>query len=196
MKGTELKQKIITTAQITNQKWLNLFKVTYKNSKGKLCNWVFVSRKKSPYKDSKPDAVVLVATVNTPEGKKLVVTKEYRASINDYEYGFPAGLIDPGMTVDETVKKELKEETGLDLVSIGDKSNQVFSSAGLSEESVIIVFVEAAGEISVDYQEEIEDIETFLYDIDDIRKLLVSDKKVGAKAWGILYHYSKIGRIE
>lgn len=206
------KQKILKTEKITDQKWINLFKVAYRNSKGKLCNWIFASRKEDPYKDNKPDAVVLVVTVRTPEGRKLVVTKEYRAPIDDYEYGFPAGLIDPGKTVEETVVQELKEETGLDLVKITDYSNQVYSSAGLSDESVIIVFLEAKGEISSKYQEDVEDIETFLYDVSDIRALLSTafvydihktdnplacrnSKKIGAKAWGVLYYYSKIGKI-
>ena len=188
-------QEIISSIKITDQKWINLFRVQYVNSKDKLCSWIFASRKEDPYGNKSPDAVVLVVTVNTPTGRKLVVTKEYRAPIDDYEYGFPAGLIDPGMTVDETVAKELKEETGLDLVSIGDKSNQVFSSAGLSDESVIMVFVEAEGELSGKYQESTEDIEAFLYDIDDIRELLSSDKKVGTKGWGVLYYYSQIGKI-
>jgi len=191
-----MKQRIIKTAQITNFKWINLFRVQYLNSKNKVCDWVFASRKKSPYKDDAPDAVVLVATVDTPEGRKLVVTKEYRVPIDGYEYGFPAGLIDPGMTVEQTVEKELKEETGLDLVKIIGKSNTVVSSAGLSDEKVVMVFVEAEGKLSKRYQEDTEDIEAFLYDVDDIRKLLASDKKIGAKGWGVLYYYSKIGKID
>jgi ADP-ribose pyrophosphatase len=209
------KQKILSTMKMTDFKWVNLFQTVYKNSKGKMCEWIFASRKKDPFENASanPDAVVIVATVDTPEGRKVVVTKEYRAPIDDYEYGFPAGLIDPGMTVAQTVDKELQEETGLDVITITDYSNQVFSSAGLSDESVIIVFVEAKGEISSKYQEDTEDIETFLYDIKDVKELLSeafvydiystenslaedNNKKVGAKSWGVLYHYTKIGKID
>ncbi len=191
-----MKQRIIKLKKLTKNKWINLFRVQYVNSKDKICDWFFVSRKKIPYNDSNPAAVVMVATVDSPEGKKLVVTKEYRAPINDYEYGFPAGLIDPGEDIEETVKRELKEETGLDVKRVMGKSNTIVSSAGLSDESVVIFFVEAEGELSKEYQEDTEDIEVFLYDIEDIRKLLISDKKVGAKGWGVLYYYSKIGKIE
>jgi ADP-ribose pyrophosphatase len=188
--------RILNTFQITDFKWLNLFRVQYTNSKKKECEWIFASRKKSPFKGDSPDAVVLVATVDTPKGRRLVVTKEYRAPINDYEYGFPAGLIDPGSTVEETVEKELKEETGLDLVRITEISNNVVSSAGLSDESVLVVFVEAEGELSKKYQEDVEDIEVFLYDIDDVINLLADkNNKIGAKAWGVLYYYSKMGII-
>ncbi len=56
-------------------------------------------------------------------------------------------------------------------------------------------FVEAEGELTTEHLESNEDIETFLYDINDIRKLLAYDKKVGAKAWGVFYYYSMIGKI-
>ena len=113
-----MKQRIIKSEKITNNSWINLFKVQYINSKDKVCNWIFASRKKQPFKDKNPDAVVLIPIINTSEGRKLVVTKEYRVTIEDYEYGFPAGLIDEGMTVEETVEKELKEETGLEIKKI------------------------------------------------------------------------------
>lgn len=190
-----MKQKIIKTEKLTDCKWLNLFYTKYKNSKGNICNWIFASRKKDPRKEEGPDAVVLVVIVNTPAGRRLVVTKEYRCLIHDYEYGFPAGLIEDGMSIEETVKRELKEETGLDFLKIMGKSNEVISSAGLSDESCIMVFLEASGELSKKYQEDTEDIEAFLYDVDDIKKLLSSNKKVGAKGWGILYYFATIGKI-
>ena len=96
----------------------------------------------------------------------------------------------------ETVKRELKEETGLELVKIGHISKPVYSSAGLSDESCYMAMVEARGEVSNQYQEPSEDIETILMDVDDIKALLESQSKVAAKAWGILYHYVKIGKIE
>jgi ADP-ribose pyrophosphatase len=194
MKSNE--QQIIKIKKITNNKWINLFRVQYINSKEKLCDWIFASRKSKPYEDSTLDAVVIAAIVKDGNKNKLLLTKEFRAPINDYEYGFPAGLIEKGHTVEFTAKKELKEETGLEVKKIIGRSNIIISSAGLSDESVIIVLVEAEGTLSDKFQEKIEDIEAFLYDINDIQKLLNSDKKIGAKAWGMLYYYSKMGKIE
>jgi len=190
-----MKQRIIKLKSITKNKWINLFEVQYINSKDKICNWIFASRKKNPYEDKSIDAVVIVATVDSPEGKKVVVTKEFRAPINDYEYGFPAGLIDKGESLTKTVQRELKEETGLEVTKFIGKSNTIISAAGLSDESTVVFFVEATGKIDTKYQEKVEDIEVFLYDIEDIKKLLSSDNKVGAKAWGVLYSFSVIGKI-
>ena len=192
-----MKQRIINSRRLTKNKWLNLFEIQYINSKDKICNWIFASRKKDPNKEKdKIDSVVIIPTIDTPEGRKLVITKEYRVPIDGFEYGFPAGLIENGQTIEEAVKKELKEETGLEVKEIVGKSNTIYSSPGMTDESCAVVLVVAEGEVSNKYQEEVEDIETFLYDINDIRKLLGSDKKVGAKAWGMLYYYSKIGEID
>jgi ADP-ribose pyrophosphatase len=142
------------------------------------------------------DAVVIIATVEIGGEKKLVVTKEFRVPIWDYEYGFPAGLIDDGEDVEETVRRELKEETGLELVKVKHISKPVFSSAGLTDESCHMVLVEAKGEISNEWLDHTEDIETLLLDVEGIRDLLDSDKKIAAKAWGLLYQYAKTGQID
>jgi len=145
---------------------------------------------------SRADAVVIVATVDADGDKKLVVTKEFRVPIWDFEYGFPAGLIDDGEDVETTVERELKEETGLELVKILHISTPVFSSAGLTDESCHMVLVEAQGQVSNKWLDKSEDIEVLLLDIKGIRELLASDKKIAAKAWGLLYHYAQTGEIE
>jgi len=41
-----------------------------------------------------------------------------------------------------------------------------------------------------------EDIKVVLLDVEGIRDLLASNKKVAAKAWGLLYHYVETGEID
>lgn len=187
---------IISLKKLTDFKWLNLFNVKFTTSKGDLVSWVFASRKEDPFDDDSVDAAVIVPLIDTPDGRKVVVIKEYRVAIGGYEYGFPAGLVEDGLSVEETAIKELKEETGLTAKKILHKTNKVYASPGLSDESSIILFVEAEGEISSDFLEEAEDIETILMGVDEIRDLLGDpNKKVGAKAWGVFYYYSQIGEI-
>lgn len=183
--------------KLTDCKWLNLFEIIYQRKTQQQKSWMMSSRKETPITDAdKADAVVIVPVVNTAEGKKLVVTKEFRVPIWDYEYGFAAGLIDDGENIEETVARELKEETGLDLVKINHISMPVYSSAGLTDESCCMAIVEAAGEISNKWLEDTEDIEALMMDANDIKDLLASDKKIAAKAWGLLYHYARTGKIE
>jgi len=192
-----MERKIIEFEKMSHHRWINLFRIKAQNAKGKIVNWMFASRKEDPINDKSVDAVVIVPIIDTVEGKKLVLIKEYRWSIGDVEYGFPAGLIDPGHTVKSTVAKELKEETGLDLVKMTAASNPIYSSPGLSDEACVVVFVEVEGKISTKHQEDSEEIEVLVVGVDEITQMLGDpSKKIGAKAWGILYYYSKIGRIE
>jgi ADP-ribose pyrophosphatase len=186
-----------TITKLTEQPWLNLFDVAYSTKDGSPHHWLMCSRKDKPVEDAAvPDAVVIVPIVRTPAGNRLVLTKEFRVPIDDGESGFPAGLIDANETIESTVRRELKEETGLDVVTIHHVSPPVYSSAGLSDESCCMVLVTAAGKPSTLLNESHEQIEVLLYDIGDIRKLLKSNKKIAAKAWGLLYHFAATGRIE
>jgi ADP-ribose pyrophosphatase len=181
--------------KLTDCSWINLFEVLFERKTNSERSWLMCSRKDNPIADVTPDAVVIIATVNRNGGKRLVVTKEFRIPIWDYEYGFPAGLIDDGEDISETVRRELKEETGLDLVKITHVSTPVYSSAGLTDESCLMVMVEAQGEVSDEWLEDSEDIEVLLLDVDGIEKLLSSGRKIAAKAWGTLYHYAEEGKI-
>ena len=84
----------------------------------------------------------------------------------------------------------------MELVRIKHVSAPVFSSAGLTDESCHMVLVEAEGQPSNKWLDGTEDIEVLLLDVEGIRDLLASNKKITAKAWGLLYHYAKTGRIE
>ncbi len=183
--------------KLTDCQWVNLYQVNFQHKSQTPRPWIMCSRKDKPICEAtQADAVVIVPFIDTDQGRKLVVTKEFRVPIWDYEYGFPAGLIDPGETVEATIPRELKEETGLDLVRIRHISSPVFSSAGLTDESCYMALVEAQGTVSTQWQEQDEDIEVQLLDLDGIRDLLASRKKIAAKAWGLLYHYAQIGKID
>jgi len=183
--------------KLTDCEWANLFDVRFRHKAQTEKSWVMCSRKERPIEDAaKADAVVIVPTIETDEGIRLVVTKEFRVPIWGYEYGFPAGLIDGGEKLEETVARELKEETGLELAKIKHISAPVFSSAGLTDESCHMVLVEARGQVSNKWLDHTEDIEVLLLDVQGIRDLLASNNKIAAKAWGLLYHYVQTGRID
>jgi ADP-ribose pyrophosphatase len=183
-------EKNYNIKKLTNQKWLNLFLVDY-NLKNRKSSWIMASRKQNPIDDApEPDAVVIIPKVTTPEGTKLVLIEEFRVPIWDYEFGFPAGLIEPDQSIELTIKRELKEETGLDLINIESTSKPVYSSAGLSDESCVMAIVNATGTPSAEHLEPGEIIKTHLLNTQQIRQLLDSDKKIAAKAWPLLYCFA------
>ena len=114
-----------------------------------------------------PDAVCIVA--RTPRDT-LVMEREFRYPLNSWCVAFPAGLVDPGEDILTCADRELREETGYAVMP--DASVRVlpqagYSSTGLSDETVQIVFVEAerAGDAQPEHNEMIEvfaDIKRFL----------------------------------
>lgn len=186
--------KIITTNPLIRTKYVNLVSTTYIGRSKKVEEWVSIERVDNQ------KAVMVVALI--PGISSLVITKEYRVPIQNYEWGFPAGLIEPGHTIEETVIKELKEETGLDVQRfIRPVSPFVYNSPGLTNESISIAYVEASGEISKDYLEELEDISTFIYSRASVQQLMAeamelnSSVFIGAKAWLIFERFVKYGEV-
>ncbi len=133
--------------------------------------------------EDKIDAVIIVAT--HVDEDKLVVIKQFRVPLNDYVYEIPAGLIDFGEDFETTVRRELKEETGLDLIQIDyDKTKpKAYISTGMTDESAALVFCTCNGEVSKDFLEPDEDIEVMLLSRAEAKILITSNEKIDIKAF-------------
>ena len=182
-------------------RFLSLYKVTYKNKFGEEKAWFMSSRKDEAtlraeyFEDTKEkiDAVVVVALHE--EEKKLVVIKQFRVPLNDYVYELPAGLVDGDEVMEVTAKRELKEETGLDLTQIyRNKSNpKAYFSAGMTEESGALVYCTCKGSISKSDLEDDEDIEAMLVTQEEAKALVTSDCKIDMKAFLVLQSFANFG---
>jgi ADP-ribose pyrophosphatase len=123
-------------------------------------------------------------------------TKEYRVPLADYGYGFPAGLIDEGETVQEAARRELKEETGLEITRFIKIGPCIYSSAGMTDESVSMVYIECDGDPSNDRNEGSEDIEVVFVSREEAIQLCEdASLKFDAKAWIVLINFAKFGCI-
>ena len=184
---------------LANTKYLSLYDLKYKNKNGKDSNWTVASRKSINdlndiylnNKNDKVDAVVLVP-YHIKE-KKLVMIKQFRVPINNYVYELPAGLIDNNEDIENAVKRELKEETGLDVLEIIKSKEKLYLSPGMSDESVSLVYCLCQGNTSKDYLEEEEDIETVLLDKEEAKKILQSNVALDIKAYIILNMFINSG---
>lgn len=176
----KIKEKII----ISSSKYLNFVATTFENKNNNEDVWYSVERNNN-------GKTVLIAAI---VGNKLVVTKEFRVAIGDYEWALPAGLVEEGDTIEETAERELKEETNLELESIVKRTRFMTNSAGLTNEVVSIVFAYAKGQIGQDGNEQTEDIETFLMDKIEVQNLMKDERKIfSAKAWLIFDKFVREG---
>ncbi|MGV8980835.1 NUDIX hydrolase [Clostridium sp.] len=182
---------------LADTKFLKLYNAEYINKNGKTKNWSIASRKdlntlKDNYfngAEDDIDAVIIIAThvdTATHEAEnKLVVIKQFRVPLNDYVYEIPAGLIDAGEDFETTVKRELKEETGLDLLKIDFEKtkSKAYISAGMTDESAALVYCTCLGKTSKAYLEPDEDIEIMLLSKAEAKSLITSNKKIDIKAF-------------
>ncbi len=190
--------EILGLKKISECKHLNLFSLKYKDRVGHDKSWVFASRLDEPCVvkkgDVKTDAVVIVPFHK--EQNKLVIIKEFRVPLGGYQYGFPAGLIDGNETIEQAGRRELKEETGLDITKIIKTSPPVYSSSGMTDETVALLYVECCGEPSVEENEDSEDIEVMLLSRDMAAQLLDNpDIKFDVKSWIVLSTFADSGII-
>ncbi len=190
--------EIRSANKLTDLKWLNMFEVAYVDKNGRSRLWQIVSRAKEPKcvtgKFKVPDAVVIVPFHTTEN--KLVITREYRVPLADFEYGFPAGLVDEGETIEQAARRELKEETGLDVVRFVGISPPIYSSAGMTDESVAMVYVECEGKPSTARNTGSELIEVELISRSQASRLCKNPTlKFDAKAWFVLSGFAEHGRL-
>jgi ADP-ribose pyrophosphatase len=181
--------------KLTDEKWLNLYAASFDHN-GHAGRWVYASRQPQPVTERQADAVLMVPLLHAPpEPPRLVLLKEYRVPIADYVYAFPAGLLEPGEGVEAAARREMLEETGLTVARVREVSPLLFSSAGLTDESIRLVFVDVAetpnGAARPDASEEIEVV--LLDHAAACRLCDRPDLLIDAKVWTLLYMYRLLG---
>ena len=193
--------KINKLTTLAETKFLNIYNAEYSNKGGNVKNWIIASRKEKENlegvylnnKELQDDAVLIVPFHK--EEEKIVVIRQFRVPINSYIYEMPAGLIDKGESPQTAITRELKEETGLDVIEIlkNTVKGQLFLSPGMTDESVTSVFCTCGGTISKAYMEEDEDIEPILLSQKEAQELLIKDVKFDIKCYIYLQEFAKSG---
>ena len=178
--------KIEEVITLKETDYLTLYDLKYTNRLGQKKSWSAVSRKKKAdyekrlfNKESKKDAVLIAAYHEKQD--KLVLVKQIRVPINDYIYEIPAGLIDMGEDTAVCAKRELKEETGLEIKKIVKIQKNAFISPGMTDECADLAIVICDGKICYDYLEPDEDIEIVLCSKEELEKLINSGENLDIK---------------
>jgi len=172
--------KIKNIKKLTDNRFLNMYEMDARDSKGNPMKYYFASRGKEgelkcATKKNFAEGVMVYAVLEE-EPDKIVLIRQYRYPIDDYIYEMPAGLVDPMEDVNQTAVREFREETGMDLkvVTSGSEScrRPFYTTIGLTDEAVSIVYGYAGGNATDAFSEDSEDIEIIIADKDMARDIL------------------------
>ena len=192
--------EIKSVEKLTNEKWVNLFAAEYEH-KGETGRWLFASRKPAAHQPVGPagDAVI-IAPILLADGHppRLVLEKEFRIPVGDYVIGFPAGLLEPGESVEDAVRREILEETGFEVVRFKRITQGLYASSGLTDEAAAVAFIDVrAVDGGRPKLEASEDIEVILLEFPEVSRLCDdSTARIDARVWMVLYLYQQLGRLE
>ncbi len=169
--------------KLSDQKYVNLYDVHGFNSKGFESHYNVASRAariedlKITTRKNDPDGVIIYALYGEKKDK-VVIIRQYRYPIDDFVYELPAGLIEKGEDMKEAAVRELHEETGLIFHPIDcDKmfTEPRFSTVGLTDESVGIIYGYAEGELSSRFTEASEEIQVMVADRTEVKRILQNE---------------------
>lgn len=163
--------ELIGFEKVKDGKYLKNYEITYKNKSGMEKKYEIVSRRN--LKDSSelggaPSGVSIIATCKD----KLLLLKEFRMGVNREIYNLCAGMIEKGETIEECIKRELYEETGLNLVKIKKILPPSFAAVAISDTTTYLAFVEVEGEITDIHTSANEQIKAGFYDKEQVTKLI------------------------
>ena len=131
-------KKIIKIEKETNNKYLNLYKFTYKNNEN-FYDYFVASRRDIENlgcKTEKVDAVKVVPYYIKNKKVYVVLIKEYRHAINKSLYGTVAGLVENNESTEVAITREIEEEIGASVLSLKKVQKGSYSSVGMSDENI------------------------------------------------------------
>lgn len=207
--STELIQKAGRETVNGFKTFLALHKRTFEH-KGRTSDYFMATRGENIalHEVKRPDAVVIVATYWDGTEDKLLMVSEFRIPVGTRVLGFPAGLIDEadyesGVSHRQAAIcaaiREVKEETNLDLYEITEVSPaNLYTSAGMSNESITYVFGRVSGDVSNIGLESSEDIETLLLSRVEVSKIIACEDPQLAHsktAWPFMRSFWRTGDL-
>lgn len=188
-----LKLKFKTIVKRLESRFITRYDITYETVDGKEKVYEMISRDKNIISREQlynrpADAVVLIVTDES--GERILLNKEFRLAVGHTVYNFPAGLIDPGETPEESARRELKEETGLDLIKITDIIPESYSAIGFSNEKNICIVGIASGSFAPSTST-VEEIEAAWYTKAELQVLLKTES-FAARSQAYCYLWSRM----
>lgn len=162
--------KLVGFDKVRDGKYLKNYEITYLNKAGKEKTYEMVSRDnlQMPHElGTSPSGVSIIATC----GDRLLLLREFRMGINRAIYDLCSGMLENGESVEVCIRRELREETGLQVKEIKKILQPSFAAPAVSDITVYSAVVEVEGSFA-DNTSDNEQIEAGLYTREEVAALL------------------------
>lgn len=184
--------KLNNIKQLQKNHFLHMYEASYTNEEGNEKKYEFISRNteltKAQFEQGNEACAVGIIAFNETMDKILVL-KEFRLACDRWLYNFPGGLIDEGETPLIAAKRELKEETGLEVVDFKYEMTPAVTAVGLSDERVYTVICTVKGDFKKSTSAD-EEIEAQWLTKDEVKELLESGALMSLRTQSFLWMWT------
>lgn len=167
--------KLLEINKVREGKYLKNYELVYENRAGREKKYEIVSHHELRDISEIGCKVSGVSIVALYQGK-LLLLREFRMGVNQFIYNLCAGMKEAGETLEECIRRELFEETGLSVKKIHKVLEPAFAAVSICDILNQIAFVEAEGEINDSHMSENEWIRAAFYTKEDVARLLETER--------------------
>ncbi|MCM1189054.1 MAG: NUDIX hydrolase [bacterium] len=185
--------KFLRFEKVRDGKYLKNYEITYLNKTGKEKKYEIVSlRELEGIEDvgGKPSGVSIIALCRG----KMLLLHEFRMGVNRTVYNLCAGMIEAGESIEDCIRRELYEETGLRVREIKKVLPPSFAALAISDITTYLAFAEIddTREDQEDHSSENEQIEAAFYSREEVKKLLETEP-FSSRAQLAAYFFAEYG---
>lgn len=161
--------------KVREGKYLKNYELTYENRAGKEKKYEIVSHHEIKDVSELGKKVSGVSIVALYQGRMLLL-REFRMGVGRFIYNLCAGMKKEDETIEDCIRRELYEETGLSLKKVHKILNPAFAAVSICDILNQVAFVEAEGDIEDCHMSENEWIQAAFYTKKEVEQLLQTEQ--------------------
>jgi len=174
-----------------NGKALKSYELYYENEEGYKKTYEIISHSDMKDKEELGNHISGVSLCIFRDDKMLLL-REFRMGVNRFVYNLCAGMQEEGESIEDAAKRELYEETGLELSRIIKILPPAYAAVTISDIKNQMIFAEALGETK-DHSTPSENIKAAFYTREEVARLLETET-FATRAQVLAYLFSE-GKI-
>ncbi len=174
--------KILESEYLFNEPWLTIRKEKCELPNGKIMPAYYTLEYPS-----------WVSALALTKDNKVVMVKQYRHGLGVISTELPGGVVDKGETPEVAIARELKEETGYVFESY-ELIGKICANPATTNNYMHMFIARGGEKVAEQSLDETEDVETVIYDIDEVKQLVKENKIVQSLHVSCIFY--ALNRIE